>query len=190
LVIKRKLLAKDFCRASGVLIHKFLLRNRPLGNILKLYLSGSTGSMTSPDFAACGAKFKGNLSLYANYTYTGPAEGIWKNGQPPPLIILAGCEALCGTGNDYYGWATSASTILTWVMPILGMLTKAPFEKKETIRTWWTVCRWLESPIVSLAYIFWNIKVTSKCAKLIDISTPYDVVPPPDSEFADMRDSL
>jgi hypothetical protein len=76
LVIKRKLLAKDFCRASGVLIHKFLLRNRPLGNILKLYLSGSIGAMTSPGFAACEAKFKGNLSLYANYTYTEPAGGI------------------------------------------------------------------------------------------------------------------
>lgn len=43
---------------------------------------------------------------------------------------------------------------------------------------------------LSLTYISWNIKVTSKCAKLIDMSTPYDVVPPPDSQFADMRDSL
>jgi hypothetical protein len=63
--------------------------------------------MTTPDFTACGAKFKGNLSLYANYTYTGPAEGIWQNGQAPPLIALAGCEALYGTGNEYYGWAKS-----------------------------------------------------------------------------------
>jgi hypothetical protein len=144
----------------------------------------------TPKFTAYGIEFTSNLSLYANYTYNGPALGIWKNSQAPPLITLAGCEALCGTGNEYYGWQTSSSTILTWVVPVIGMLNNAPFESNAFQRTRWVTCRWIGSPIVSLAYILWNIKVTSKCAKLIDMSTPYDVIPPTDSDFADIRDSL
>jgi hypothetical protein len=119
-----------------------------------------------------------------------PSRGHLGQWPGTPIDNLGGLRNLCGAGNEYYGWAASATTILTWVMPVLGMLTKAPFEKKQTIATWWTVCRWLGSPIVSLAYIFWNLKVASKCAKLIDMSTPYEVVPPAKSEFADMRDSL
>ena len=49
--------------------------------------------MSTPNFTQCGIEFTSNLSLYANYTWTGPAEGIWANGQAPPLITLAGCEA-------------------------------------------------------------------------------------------------
>src|SRR5450432_1529777 len=105
----------------------------------------------TPDFAACGSEFKANLSLYANYTYIGPAEGIWKNSQPLPLITLAGCEALCGTGNEYNGWQASVGTMLTWVMPVIGLLTKAPFEPNAFRRTCWTTFRWMGSPIVSLA---------------------------------------
>lgn len=146
--------------------------------------------MSTPNFTQCGITFTSNLSLYSNYTWTGPAEGIWANGQAPPLITLAGCEALCGTGSEYYGWSASVTTVLTWVMPVLSMLTKAPFEKKQTVGTWWTICRWLGSPIVCLAYTLWNLKITSKCAKLVDMATPYDVVPLAESEFADMRDSL
>ncbi len=47
------------------------------------------------------------------------------------------------------------------------------------------------SPIASLAYTLWNIKVSGKCAMIADMATPYDSVDTTrDSNFASIRDSL
>ena len=50
--------------------------------------------------------------------------------------------------------------------------------------------RWAGSPIASIAYVLWNIKVTGKCAMMIDMSVKYDEYPPEDSDYGHMRDSL
>lgn len=44
--------------------------------------------------------------------------------------------------------------------------------------------------MAALAYVFWNIKVTGKCAMMIDMSTRYDEYPDEDSDFSKMRDSM
>ena len=50
--------------------------------------------------------------------------------------------------------------------------------------------RWMGSPIAALSYIFWNIKITGKCALMIDMATKYDEYPPEGSEFSQMRDGI
>ena len=43
----------------------------------------------------------------------------------------------------------------------------------------------------SISYVFWNIKVTGKCALIVDMATTYSDVPrDPDSEFGQMRDAF
>ncbi|KAL8756258.1 MAG: hypothetical protein Q9184_004563 [Pyrenodesmia sp. 2 TL-2023] len=46
------------------------------------------------------------------------------------------------------------------------------------------------SPIASLSYVLWNIKVTAKCALMADMAVELSDYPGKDSEFAQMRDSL
>jgi hypothetical protein len=76
-------------------------------------------------------------------------------------------------------------------MPTLALLVKAPFGAgSPTKRTLLNTLRWVGSPITSLAYIFWNIKVTGKCALMANITSPYDEIPPAGTEYADMRDSI
>ena len=48
----------------------------------------------------------------------------------------------------------------------------------------------LSSPIASLAYVLWDIKVTGKGALMADMATKLDEFPEEDSDFAQMRDSL
>ncbi|KAI9881549.1 MAG: hypothetical protein M1830_000113 [Pleopsidium flavum] len=145
----------------------------------------------APNFAACGILFENNLEdLYANYSYSGPVSGVLRTGDRPALITLAGCELLCGVGNEYYPWKEASNTITTWILPVIGMLLQAPFESNKFRKTMFALCRWVGSPIVSLSYILWNIKVTGKCALLVDMATRYEEVPDEESEFSQMRDSF
>lgn len=84
----------------------------------------------------------------------------------------------------------AANTITTWVLPIIGLMVQAPYESNEAWETIFSIFRWAGSPIAALSYIFWNIKVTGKCALMVDMSTKYDEYPPEGSEFSYMRDSL
>jgi hypothetical protein len=145
----------------------------------------------APNFDQCGAIFQSNLSLYANYIYNGTVDGTWKDtGDAPALMTLSGCYALCGTGPEYYTWAAASGTILTWVLPVIGLLVLAPFESNAKKQTLLLMCRYVGSPLASLSYILWNIKVTGKCALMIDMASDYDVVPGPNTAFGNMRDSL
>lgn len=142
-----------------------------------------------PNFTACAAQFTDNLSLYKNYTYNGTTPRT--NGPNPILLTLEGCYDLCGTGNSYYEWPQASGTILTWVMPMLAMLVKAPFGAGSPFKkTMFMLFRWIGSPISSLAYIYWNIHVSGKAAMMSDMASSYDEVPGPSTDFADVRDSL
>ena len=46
------------------------------------------------------------------------------------------------------------------------------------------------NPIASISYTLWNVKVTGKCAMMVDMATQYDELPSANSNFAQMRDSL
>jgi len=120
--------------------------------------------------------------------------GFWSNdtGLPGPqqVITLDGCEKLCGLGADTYDWMSIANTITTWVFPIIGILLQAPFESNNAKGTLIALLRWLGSPISSLSYIFWNIKVSGRAALIVDMATRYKERPSSDSDFSGIRDSF
>ena len=91
------------------------------------------------------------------------------------LLSTNGCQMLCGSGPQYYPWSQIAATITTWVLPVIGILLQAPYESNEFRKTLYALVRWIGSPIVSLSYILWNIKVIGKCAMLSDMSTSFIV---------------
>ena len=122
--------------------------------------------MSSPDFAQCALEFQ--TGHYANYVYTGPVIGVLKSTNIS-LITVEGCRLLCGTGNEYYDWPDAASTISTWVLPILGLLLQAPYDSNAFAKTVWATARWVGSPVASLSYTLWNIENTSKCAMMVDM---------------------
>jgi hypothetical protein len=106
------------------------------------------------------------------------------------VITRAGCEALCGLGADTYDWMSIANSVTTWVFPIIGILLQAPFESNNTKGTLLSLLRWLGSPIGSLSYIFWNIKVSGKAALIVDMATRYNELPGEKSDFSGIRDSF
>jgi hypothetical protein len=116
----------------------------------------------SANFTECGLRYLDDPALIAKWNYTGPTKLIKPN--PSTQITYEGCKALCGTGNDWYPWSTSSTTITTWILPIIGTLLQAPFESNAFWRTIKLINRWIGSPIASLAYILWNIEVSGKCA--------------------------
>ena len=76
------------------------------------------------------------------------------------------------------------------VLPVIGLILQAPFESNRNFNSFLTLARWIGNPITSISYVLWNIKITGKCAMMVDMATPYDEVPQEDSQFAQMRDSL
>lgn len=69
------------------------------------------------------------------------------------LLNLTACEALRGTGSDYYDWVDAANTINTWVLPFTGLLLQAPFDSNDAIGTFWAITRWVGGPMASLSYV-------------------------------------
>ena len=114
------------------------------------------------NFTECGIHYLDNRELSWVYGYNGSTRGIHHNFSSQ--VTYRGCKDLCGSGVDYYSWSTASATITTWLLPIVGMLLQAPFESNAFWRTMLAICRWVGSPMASLSYILWNIKVSGKCA--------------------------
>lgn len=130
-----------------------------------------------------------SLADIQRYGYNGSVFQIPKN--ETTQISTDGCLALCGGGNDWYPWEQQASTITTWVLPIVGILLQAPFMSNAFWETVFSMARWVGSPMASLSYILWNIKVSGKCALLVDLATPYDhQTADRGTDFASIRDSF
>ncbi|RPB14647.1 hypothetical protein P167DRAFT_466018, partial [Morchella conica CCBAS932] len=142
------------------------------------------------NFTACKIAFETNATNLELYSYTGLTPNLPLGPGRPYLISEQGCRTLCGTGADKYPWATAANTITTWVLPIIGLLLQAPFESNQIAKTFLATCRWIGAPIASLSYIFWNIKITGKCAITVDMAVDYNAFPGPGSEFSQLRDSF
>jgi hypothetical protein len=140
----------------------------------------------------CGIRYMANTTEMEEFRrlwgWNGSVRGIQKH--PLSQISYEGCRKLCGGGNDYYAWEVTSSTITTWVLPIVGVLLQAPFESNATWRTVLTICRWMGSPMSSLSYVLWNIKVSDRCALMVDMACKYDEQPPQKSDFSSFRDSF
>lgn len=124
--------------------------------------SNPTQPTMPQNFTACAHTYTSTPSLIQLYAYTGRVRHL--PASPSTQITYAGCKALCGSGTEYYSWPEIASTLTTWVLPVLGILLQAPFESCRFWRTVKAACRWLGSPVGSLAGILWDVKVSGMCA--------------------------
>jgi hypothetical protein len=115
-------------------------------------------------FTLCMNTYLDTWPLYKNYSWNGSVIGIKPNQSHQ--ISYKGCLAVCGTGNDRYPWSNSSQTITTWLLPIMGVLLQGPFLSNAFWGTVLLLCRWLGSPMSSLACILWNISVSGKCAMM------------------------
>ena len=124
-----------------------------------------------PNFTECAAFFRNaSQDVLDKYAYTGPVYGILRDASvPATLITHEGCREICGSGNDYYPWSAASNTISTWVLPVIGLLLQAPYESNAFIATAYAMARWVGSPIASLSYIFWAVKISGKCTLMVDM---------------------
>lgn len=142
------------------------------------------------NFSECRTLYENpSTDFIRDYGWKGPVVQIPIN--ETTQISSFGCQTLCGRGNDWYKWEQQASTITTWVLPIVGILLQAPFTSNAFWETIFSMARWVGSPMASLSYILWNIKVSGKCALLVDLATDYDhQITSRDTDFASIRDSF
>lgn len=144
------------------------------------------------NFGECHARYAANTTegeaLRAQWGWHGPLLGIKYNATTQ--ISRAGCLAVCGPGMANYPWTQVSSTITTWILPVVGTLLQAPFESNATKRTVLAITRWVGSPIASLSYVLWNIKVSAKAALMVDMAVTYDETPDRKTDFGSMRDSM
>ena len=141
------------------------------------------------NFTECAAIYKNDVTLQEQFRWDGPTPGITDRDNTTQ-ITREGCRQLCGTGTGYYSWKEVSSTLTTWILPVVGTLLQAPFESNATKRTFLAIARWVGSPIVSLSYVLWNIKVSAKAALMVDMAVKYDETPELKSDFGSMRDSM
>jgi hypothetical protein len=150
----------------------------------------------APNFTVCAEVYKNASSQtpnpYGRFAYTGPIHGVLRLSDRPTVITAEGCLALCGHGIQPYAWTQASNTITTWVLPVVGgLLVQAPFESNKSWRTFFAFVRWIGSPMSSLSHVLWNIKVTGKCALMVDMAVRVDEVPrDQESEFSQMRDAF
>ncbi|PWW77969.1 hypothetical protein C7212DRAFT_175495 [Tuber magnatum] len=148
-------------------------------------------------FGDCGIRLNElakNNSLPAEDIYTGPVKGSLGQAQntehPILLLTYAACEEHCGHTASVQSWIRTSDTIATWALPLVSLVLQAPFESNNFRQTMFLVFRWVGSPMVSMMYIFWNMKVTRKCAIMVEMSLGKDEHPQAPSNFSGLRDSF
>ncbi|CAN9158265.1 unnamed protein product [Alternaria alternata] len=127
------------------------------------------------NFRECAKRFAENSTLRETWGWHGKIIGIDYNSTTQ--ISREGCIYLCGNGAHYYPWKDVSGVITTWILPIIGVLLQAPFESNATQRTLLAITRWVGSPIASISYVLWNIKVSAKAAMMVDMAVKYDETP-------------
>lgn len=144
--------------------------------------------MGKVSFDQCAIQFRNNATLQSLWGWNGTIVGLERNHTTQ--ISRAGCIHVCGAGTAYYPWAEVSQTITTWILPVVGTLLQAPFESNAAKRTFLAITRWVGSPIASLSYVLWNIKVSAKAALMVDMAVKFDETPDLESDFGSMRDSM
>ena len=138
-------------------------------------------------FSDCLIKFQQNSTLQHQYQYIGSTPRFRDDSL---FITKHGCNVVCGTRTDLHDWNESSQAITTWVLPMLVMLLSAPFVSNQFRNSLMAVVRWFGSPVICLAHVLWNLEMSSKCCRLVDMSFGYDEYPEQASEFGRLRDSM
>ena len=103
-------------------------------------------------------------------------EGIFRRSHPKLLLLAHSVRNIHPTRNEqdlvYFSPARSISHIQPFLPQLLADLPRS------------------RSPIASLSYVLWNIKVTGKCALMSDTAVGIDTYDDEESPFAQARDAL
>jgi hypothetical protein len=103
---------------------------------------------------------------------------LLSHGEAPFMATYAGCRHFCGPRPKPYEWEKVVDSLLTWILPLIGgLLMQVPFESNAFWATVLLLARWLGNPVVAIACTLWNIRVTSRCAALLDLSVAADTTP-------------
>ena len=144
------------------------------------------------NFTDCRIRFLNKVDDSMKYVYQGL---LYDDAVPKPedrekIISLQGCKEFCGSGIDYYSWREGSRTMTTYVVSVVGFAAQAPYESNQFWSNLYALIRWIGSPIASLCYTLWNIKVNHKAALLLDMSADYRSNPKRRDINEDLRDSL
>lgn len=104
-----------------------------------------------PNFTAAALTFLADPALQELYGFHKPG---WPADAYTYLVNQTGCEALAGTGPEYYSWADASGTINTWVLPFTGLLLQAPFDSNDFLGTFWAIMRWTGGCMASMSYVW------------------------------------
>ncbi|KAJ6261046.1 Dehydrogenase citC [Drechslerella dactyloides] len=121
----------------------------------------------------CGELLQHNRTLYNEVQYKGHLTNY--HGSPEADVQLVaitydGCVRVCGNfwRNDSQ---TTLDLLLDWILPALGLITNMPWDSNRNSVTVVWLARWIGSPIAALAFCLWDVRIASKCAKLINLIT-------------------
>lgn len=143
------------------------------------------------DFATCASEFlNDSVDVFNNYVYQESVQEILVNVAKLMFMTVQECKQWCETDVDYYFWKDASNTITSWLLLICELLLQVSYESNKNWVIFLVLNRWIENFIVSLSYLFWNIKIIDKCALMIDMITRYEEYFNEIFEFALMKDSL
>ncbi|KAF2220966.1 hypothetical protein BDZ85DRAFT_22322, partial [Elsinoe ampelina] len=158
------------------------------------------------NFTSCYQTFQAGIDAddprISSYVYAAPVARAGRS-----FITYTGCQELCGSGPERYDFQLTSDQILTWILPIIAVISQAPFESNKAGRNVLVLFRWLGSPLMSLYHVLWSIRTLGLCALMtdmsVDIDTPESTSDVQDTDtvdahrinllkdqFHDMRDSL
>ncbi|EWC46764.1 hypothetical protein DRE_04009 [Drechslerella stenobrocha 248] len=121
----------------------------------------------------CGQLLQHNRTLYSEIAYRGHLTNYF--GSPDSdtelvAITYDGCLKVCGNA-----WRHSSQQaldlLLDWILPAIGLIAGMPWESNRNSVTVVWLARWIGSPIAALTFCLWDVKIASRCAKLVSITT-------------------
>jgi hypothetical protein len=131
----------------------------------------------------CGERFRHALKHHdvngnvSRYLYTKRPGHLLPGGTAPLMVTYEGCRRFCGSGKQWTNWVKVTDSLMTWLLPLGALLLQAPFESNRFWATFFMLARWLGNPIVAIGGSLWNIRITSRCAALLDRSISETMLP-------------
>ncbi len=116
----------------------------------------------------------GNVS---RYIYTKRPAHLISNGTELLMITYEGCRRFCGRSKQWTDWDRLCDALMTWLLPLATLLLQLPLESNQVWATFFMLARWLGNPCVAIGGSLSNIRITSRCATLLDQSVSDTMLP-------------
>ncbi|KAF3902626.1 hypothetical protein ABW21_db0209603 [Orbilia brochopaga] len=121
----------------------------------------------------CGELLQHNRTLYSEIQYKGHITNYYGSPEADVQLVAItynGCLRVCGNT-----WRNDAQTtldlLLDWILPAIGLISNMPWESNRNSVTLVWLVRWVGSPIAALTFCLWDVRIASKCAKLVNLVT-------------------